>query len=161
MGKRVGIALLLILLLNGCLSVRQIERNCDKFEKICFPEEKIIYRDSLIIIHDTIFFEVKQDPLIIRDTVRVNEYGGCSLPFRFYEKGYISIWAGVNNSVLSIDAWFRDSSILIPRQDTVLIHSPTTTKYQVKTVTPEWMWYYLISSILIFLIWFIIIIKKK
>lgn len=67
---RTGLKIFLIsfvVLGNSCLTVRQIERNCDQFAKICITSES-----ETIIIHDTTWIE-RRDTIVQvelkRDTV--------------------------------------------------------------------------------------------
>ena len=51
--------------LNSCLTVRQIERNCDQFAKICLTTET----ETTITIHDTAWIE-KRDTVVLYELVR-------------------------------------------------------------------------------------------
>ena len=69
----------MVMMFSSCLTVGMIERNCDKFEKICLTEQEVIIketvrtdtlwqtRDSLIYIPikaDTVY---KTTPVYLRD----------------------------------------------------------------------------------------------
>jgi len=158
MRSKIGI-FLMMWLFTSCLTISKIERNCDKFEKICKSSETIIYKDSVIIKTDTILIALPADTVFIIDTLIMNA-GECYLPFKYTSKGLITVWSGVEASVMRVEAWLNDSSIIQPVKDTIYIKTPETTKYITKTteIVPKWykpLWVYFGITVLLILLYVI------
>lgn len=126
------IFVLITLSLQGCLTIGQIERNCDKFAKLCAPVTVTEYRDTTFYVKDTLYYKLPNDTVTIRDTVMiVNNL--CQMPVVYKKFGIINVSAGVNNSLLKVNAWLTDSTILISHIDTVFI--PNATAVTTNTIT--------------------------
>lgn len=118
------IFVLISLSLQGCLTIGQIERNCDKFAKLCAPVTVTEYRDTTFYVRDTLYWQLPRDTVTIRDTVMiVNNL--CQMPTIYKKFGVINVSAGVTNSWLKVNAWLTDSTILIDHIDTVFIADAT------------------------------------
>jgi len=132
-----GIILIIIciLLLSGCVTNRQIERNCDRFVDICKTDTRVEYRDTIIYITDTVFFKLPSDTVSIIDTLIIYDNYCYMMPVqrRF---GLINVLAGVDRSVLNVRAWLSDSTILIAKTDTVYIEKAIKKESEV-IVVPE------------------------
>lgn len=116
------IYLLLILVLSSCMTVKRIQRNCDQFAKICVTEtvKETIYRDTTIFRNDTIMVSLPKDTVHLTDTVSiVNDL--VYLPTIYKQFGIIAADAGVQRSVLSVNAYLTDSAILHPIRDTIYL----------------------------------------
>lgn len=139
--------------LTSCLSVSKIERNCDKFAKICVVPEKVtvIVKDSIIYRTDTIFVQLPKDTAYIHDTIKI-ENGMAQLPKVHKRNGVISVDAWVKNSVLSVYAYLNDSTILVPFRDTITV--PVTTVVTDNTVVSPPVKY--IPGFYRFTLWFFI-----
>lgn len=123
----------MVLMMTSCLTVSRIEKNCDKFAKICVTPEKVtvIVKDSFIYRTDTVLVTLPKDTAWLHDTVTV--IGGLAqLPKVHKKSGVISVDAWVKNSVLSVYAYLNDSTILVPFRDTITV--PVTTVINDNTV---------------------------
>lgn len=159
---------------SSCLTVGKIQRNCDKFAKVCITSSQtetvteIIYRDTTIIITDTVAVFLPPDTVRITETVEVIN-NKANLPPIYRQYGLIGVNASVYNSVLNVAAWLTDSTILQPRIDTVLINNAikqqntatrinkTITLPPVKYVTgfykfTAWVFYVLVLVIAIYIV---------
>lgn len=129
--KKILILLTIIVLSTSCLTVKRIEKNCDKFAKICVTDSKTVieYRDTTIYIDRIIKVPLPKDTVRLTDTVRIIN-DKCYLPMRHKKFGLVWVSAEVVNSVLNIKAGLTDSTILVPIHDTIFIDnaiSNTTT----------------------------------
>lgn len=123
--------ILICIFLTSCLTVKRIEKNCDKFAQICVTETvvKTVYRDTTIFVDRIIKVPLPKDTVRLTDTVRVIN-DKCYLPMRHKKFGLVWVSAGVVNSVLNVTAGLTDSTILVPIHDTIFIKdavSNTTT----------------------------------
>lgn len=112
----------LLLFLSGCMTVGRIQRNCDEFVKVCGTETQAWteYRDTTIYRTDTIRIKLPADTVRITDTIRiVNNL--AYLPTVHKRFGLIGVDAGVNRSILNVNAYLKDSTILHARTDTIFI----------------------------------------
>lgn len=109
-------------LLTSCMTVGRIERNCGKFQKICSTDTKIwtVYHDTTIYRHDTVYFKLPPDTVKLRDTVTITN-NLAYMQKRHQEFGLIGVDAWINRSVLKVNAYLNDSTILQERQDTIFI----------------------------------------
>ena len=126
---------LLIMIFNSCLTVKQIERNCDKFAQICITEvlKETVYRDTTIYRTDTIRITLPKDTVTIVDTVKIIE-GRAFLPTINKTFGVISVDAGVHYSILTVKAYLNDSTILHTFRDTILLEKIIKEQITVSTV---------------------------
>lgn len=128
-----------LLLFNSCLTVGRIERNCDKFAKVCVTSDHIVeYRDTVIFINDTIRLVLPSDTVTITDTLRIIE-GSINLSPIRKKFGVVAAEASVLNNRLSVNAWVVDSTLFYPRTDTVyirsaIINTTDTQKIQMKYI---------------------------
>lgn len=135
--KKIIILLLIAAAGTSCLTVKRIERNCDKFAKVCVTEtvKETVYRDTTIFRTDTI-----RVPLPFRDTVKITDTvriinNLAYLPTVRKEFGLIGVDAGVNASILKVNAWLTDSTILHPLRDTIIINDAISNTTTVNTIT--------------------------
>lgn len=139
MKARFLILFLWAILMSSCMTVDRIQRNCDKFAAICVPEtEKVIeYRDTTIYRLDTI-----RVPLHVRDTVRLSDTirivnNVAWLPPIRKQIGLIGVDAWVNHSILNVNAYLNDSTILYPVRDTITIEKAIKEEQVTNTVVVE------------------------
>lgn len=123
--------ILVCVFFTSCITVKRIEKNCDKFAKVCITETvtKMEYRDTTIYKDRIIKVQLPNDTIRITDTVRVIN-DRCYLPMRHKQFGVVWVSASVVNSILNVSAGLVDSTILIPVHDTIFIKdavSNTTT----------------------------------
>jgi len=138
-GRRPGwFVLIIILLSTSCLTVKKIERNCDKFSRVCVTATATVteYRDTTIYITDTVYYTLPADTVTITETVQIID-NFCQLPTTYRRFGLINVRAGVNRSILNVSAWLTDSTILIPRRDTIFIDNAIQTTATTNTVVVE------------------------
>lgn len=134
--KQILIFLTLIWLLSSCMTVKRIERNCDKFAKICVTEkEKVtVFRDTTIYVDRPIEVPVPhyKDSLRIRDSVKIvtvidtannQEIHYAEMDTTTETFGLISVKAWVNRSKIGVDAWLTDSTFLYNYQDTIKLEN--------------------------------------
>ena len=139
MKTKLRLLLLLVISLSSCMTVDRIHRNCDKFAAVCVTEtEKVIeYRDTTIYRIDTILV-----PLPVRDTVRLIDTiqiinNLAWLPPVHKEFGLIGVDAWVNRSILRVNAFLTDSTILHPLRDTITIEGAIKEEQVTNTVVVE------------------------
>lgn len=122
MKTRILLLAAMVVVFTSCLTVERIQRNCDKFAKICTvgTVTKTVYRDTTIYLTDTLKIKLPADTVRITDTVRVTN-NLAYLPTIYKSFGLIRVKAGVNRSVLNVFAWIADTTLLQARNDTVTI----------------------------------------
>ena len=162
---------LIVLLSSSCLTIRKIEKNCDKFAKICIVEtvKETVYRDTTIYRTDTIEIPLPvHDTLEIIDTVIVDSDGFVFLPTIHEEFGIIGVDAGVHYSILKVSAYLTDSTILVPIRDTITLEKVIKEQSSVSTIEVKYIpsfykftfyMFFIVSIILIGM--FIYFIKKR
>ncbi|NQU54065.1 MAG: hypothetical protein HQ522_16170 [Bacteroidetes bacterium] len=130
------IYLLAFMSLSSCLTVKRIEKNCDKFAKICITETKkvIEYRDTTIYVDRIVTVPLPKDTVMITDTVRIIN-NRCYLPVKYKEFGLVWARASVDNSILNVHAGLTDSTILVPVHDTVFLDNAITSTTTDSTIT--------------------------
>jgi len=149
------------------MTVNRIQRNCDKFAQICITEKETvtIVRDTTIFRTDTVLVQLPRDTVRLRDTVRI-ENGVAWLAPLHREFGLISVDASVKASVLSVDAYLNDSTLLYAEPDTV--HLPGA--IEIKTVTNTvpvrfvpgfykftfWLFWIVVGSIVLVITWWVL-----
>ena len=127
----------LIIGLQSCLTIGRIERNCDKFAKLCVTDRETttIYRDTTIYQRDTILVPLPyRDTVRITDTVRIVNNQAFLKPVH-KEFGLIGVDAWVQFSVLGVKAYLTDSTILHVRNDTIFLEKVIKEAAITKTVT--------------------------
>jgi hypothetical protein len=78
----------------------------------------IEYRDTTIYATDTVFFKIPADTIHIIDTVTI--VGDMAQMAKIHKtKGVIGVDVWIENSLLGVDAYLKDSTILIPHTDTI------------------------------------------
>lgn len=124
------------LLFPSCLTISRIQRNCDKFAQICVTEKETVtvYRDTTIFRTDTI-----RVPLPYRDTVKIIDTvqiinNLAWLPPVHKKIGIIGVNASVARSILNINAYLTDSTVLHTRRDTITLEKVIKEKAETKTV---------------------------
>lgn len=120
--------------LSSCLTIGQIERNCDKFAKLCAPATVTEYRDTTFYMRDTVYWQLPTDTVSITDTVLIID-NFCQLNTIYKRFGVINVTAGVASSILKVNAWLTDSTLLIPHTDTIFI--PDATAVTTNTITAQ------------------------
>lgn len=134
--KRIVVIIAVILSLQSCLTVGRIERNCDKFLKVCGTDrERVVeYRDTTLYVEKLIEVPVPffKDSVRIRDSVRVvtvidpvtkKEKHVAQMDTIYNEYGLIGMRVWVNNSKIGADAWLTDSTIWYNYQDWIRVHN--------------------------------------
>lgn len=162
---------------TSCLTVKRIEKNCDKFAKVCITETitKTEYRDTTFYVDRIIKVPLSKDTVTIVDTVRIIN-NKCYLPMRHEKFGLVWVSAGVLNSELKVQAGLIDSTILIPIHDTIFIKDAVTNTISDNTVVlpPEkyipklyvitfWLFVILLAMVILYIIYRvkISVIKNK
>jgi len=152
-----------LILFSSCLTMSRIERNCDKFAKICIEDTKveIIYRDTTIYRTDTILVMLPRDTVKIVDTVTIKD-GMAFLPTIHKQFGIIGVDAGVDYNILSVIAYLTDSTLLQPIHDTITLKEVIREQATTKTVKVKYIpvvysfaLYLLILMFVIFVLWII------
>jgi hypothetical protein len=139
----------LLFFFTSCLTVSRIEKNCDKFVKICIANtltetnyrDTTIYVDVLLYIDTTIYVPIPgyKDSVRIRDSLRI-ENGLAYLKSLHKQIGIIGVDVSVRKSQLSVDAYLTDSTILynfqhtFNFQDSVKIYNAIKEKVTTNTV---------------------------
>lgn len=132
--------LLVCVLFTSCLTVKRIEKNCDKFAAVCVTETvvRVEYRDTTIYKDRIIEVKLPNDTVYITKPVYVQD-GKCFMDYT--RKTFGNIWASakVDNSILDLKAGYVSNIIQVPIHDTIYIDnaiSSTTTDNTV-TLPPE------------------------
>lgn len=159
---RLILFLAMLLMATSCMTVPRIQRNCDKFTQVCATSERIVeYRDTVIYRSDTILVKLPSDTVTIVDTIQIVKGVGFLPPVQ-RDFGLIVANAFVDNSILNVKAWLRDSTILYPVKDTIIIEKAireenTTTEVKVKYIPDLYRYAFklIIAEILILLVYLI------
>ena len=136
-GGKLLLILLTTLLLSSCLTVSRIQRNCDKFAALCVTEKETVveYRDTTIYRTDTIRVPIPyRDTVKITDTVRIVNNLAYLQPVR-KRFGIIGVDASVQRSILNVNAYLTDSTILHTRRDTITLEKVIKEEAITQTVT--------------------------
>lgn len=161
------ICVLATVLLNGCMTVKRIERNCDKFAQICITEKETViqYRDTTIYRTDTVVVKLPRDTVKLTDTVQVIN-NLAYLPSVHKKFGLIGVDAGVRHSVLRVNAYLTDSTLLYAEPDTVHLPGAVQIKEVTNTVPVRfvpgfykftfWLFWVVVGSIALVIAWWIL-----
>lgn len=108
--------------LSSCLTVGRIQRNCDKFYRICAVNT---VRDTTIVVKDTVTIELP------KDTVEFTKYLPCidgivNMPPKTVVNGIVTAEAWVINNDLQVKAWINQKQITIVESDTVFLPGAVT-----------------------------------
>lgn len=136
-------ALMCLLWFNSCLTVKKIERNCDKFAKICVTgsttetssKDTTIYVDVPVYIDTMIYVPIPG----YKDSVRI-ENGLAYMKSLHKKVGIIAVDVSVYKSQISVDAYLTDSTIYynfkhtFNFQDSVKIYNAIRDKVTTNTV---------------------------
>ena len=167
--KKIILFLFLEALFSGCLTVNRIQKNCDKFAKICTVNQiEIVYRDTTIYRTDTIRVPLPKDTVKITDTIQVIN-NVAWLPPVHKQIGIIGVDASVEWSLLNINAYLTDSTLLHTHKDTIVLEKVIKEQSETKIVkqkyTPRfykiWFWIGLIAIILLVWPYFKVIFLRK
>jgi hypothetical protein len=122
-------------MLSSCLTVSRIQRNCDAFAAICTVEKETVtvYRDTTIYRTDTIRVPLPRDTVRITDTITIKNNQAFLKPVH-KEFGIIGVDAWVNFSVLGVQAYLTDSTILHVEKDTIYLEKVIKETGTTKTV---------------------------
>lgn len=127
---------LVCIIFSSCLTVKRIERNCDKFAKVCITDSKTIieYRDTVIYKDRVIKVELPKDTVYITKPVYIRE-NLCQMDYT--RKTFGNIWASakIDNSVLDLKAGYVKNIIPVPIHDTIFIEKAVTNTTTDNTVT--------------------------
>ena len=128
---------IVLLMFTSCMTTGMIERNCDKFLKVCTIEtvKETILRDTTIYRNDTIEVELPSDTVEILETVTIRE-NLAYLPTTHKEFGIIGVDAGVDKSELHVIAYIIDSTFLYPVHDTIFLEG-VIKEVVITNVVPE------------------------
>ena len=130
--------ILISFLLSSCLTVKKIERNCDKFAKVCISEQvtKIEYRDTTIYKDRIIEVKFPKDTVYITKPIYIRE-NKCFMDYT--RKTFGNIWASakVDNSILDLKAGYVKNIIQVPIRDTIFIEKAVTNTTTENTVIVE------------------------
>lgn len=147
-----------MLLANGCMTVGRIKRNCDKFAQICITEKETVveYRDTTIYRTDTVIVELPRDTVKLTDTVKIVNNKAFLAPVH-KEFGIVGVDAWVNFSVLNVNAYLTDSTLLYTETDTVFLKGAVQTSTVTNTVPVKYVsgyhkftsWFFWITVILL------------
>ena len=103
--------LFLPLVLTSCLTVGRIERNCDKFAKICTTDSQItteiVYRDSIVYRDTTIYDTIAGDTVYVDKPIPVP--GSLTVPPLFAQVEFARASAGVTASRLWLQLEQKDT----------------------------------------------------
>ncbi len=128
--------ILILISLTSCLSVKRIEKNCDKFSKICITETvtKIEYRDTTIYKDRIVNVTLPNDTVYISMPVYVKD-DKCFMEYT--KKTFGNIWASakVDNSILDLKAGYVKNIIQVPIRDTIYLERAITNTTTDNTVT--------------------------
>lgn len=128
MKSYVSLLCLMWLINSSCLTYQRIQRNCDKFAKVCVSgsTSKTSTRDTTIFVEKPLYIDTiiyipipgYRDSIRIRDSVRIVD-GYAFMKSVHKQQGIIAVDASIYKSELSIIAYLTDSSILYNYIDTL------------------------------------------
>lgn len=130
------IAVVIFVSAISCLTVKRIEKNCDKFAKVCITESitKIEYRDTIIYKDRIVKVKLPTDTVYITKPVYIKN-NQCFMDYT--KKVFGNIWASakVDNSVLDLKAGYVNNIIQVPIHDTIYIEKAITNTTTDNTAT--------------------------
>lgn len=180
--RRFIICAIAAMLFSSCLTVRKIERNCDKFAQICVTEkEKVtVYRDTTIFVNKPIEVPVPyfKDSVRIRDSIQIvtvfdtatnQETHYAEMDTTLESFGLISVKAWVTRSKIGVDAWLTDSTFLYNYQDSVKLENAIKDTDTKKTVPVRYIpgfykftfWFFLFQVAALVLVGIYMVRKSK
>lgn len=129
------IILLIVLLFTSCLTVKRIEKNCDKFAAVCITSTnvKTEYRDTTIYRDRIVQVVLPKDTVKITDTLFIRD-NKCFLPYVYRTFGNVWASAKVDNSILDLKAGYVSNNIQVPIRDTIYIEKGVTSTTTDNTV---------------------------
>jgi len=117
----------MVLSLTSCLTVERIERNCNKFAKVCVTESvvKIEYRDTTIYKDRIIEVKLPNDTVYLTKNVYIKD-NKCFMDYT--RKTFGNIWASakVDSSVLDLRAGYVNNIVQVPIHDTIYLERAVT-----------------------------------
>jgi hypothetical protein len=165
---------LIIILFPSCLTVRMIERNCDKFIAICEIEQETIYKETVRI--DTIwdkrdsiiYIPIKGDTVIKTNTVYIKDgLANSDTLFAAVQFAEARAWVKDSNLNLTLEQLEQLWEYEIELRDRT-IRELTEQLKQTKVVIKKTKWqqalevWYLYLIIILLILWIIdSIIKNK
>lgn len=121
--KKILILITIALLSSSCLTVKRIQRNCDKFAAVCVTqsekETEVIYRDSIVFLDRPVPVKLPPDTVEIIDTIPCNEL--INIPLKRVEKGLVGATAEVSDNILNVSAYLTDSLYIAELKDSIRI----------------------------------------
>jgi len=159
--------ILICILFSSCLTVKRIEKNCDKFAKVCVTESvtKIQYRDTVIYKDRIIKVNLPKDTVYITKPLYIKNEK-CFMDYTYKTFGNIWASAKVDNSILDLKAGYVNNLVQVPIHDTIYIEKAITNTTTDNTVVlpPEkyvskfskfthWWFFICIFAIGVFLTW--------
>lgn len=131
-------SMLCLMWFSSCLTVKKIERNCDKFAKVCVtPVSTVVeYRDTTIYRADTLYYQLPPDTIHVVEKVTIENGQAIIRPIKKVN-GIVWASAWINNNWLNVTAGLVDSTILIPHRDTIYLKGALQTKTSTQTITIE------------------------
>lgn len=162
--RKILILVLIVLLSSSCLTVKRIQRNCDKFAAVCLTEvdkETVIkWKDSIVFLDRPVPIKLPPDTVEIRDTIPCNEM--INLGPRTVENGLVGATAQVRDNILDVSAYLTDSIYIGRLQDSIrilnAIKQKTVTETKTNTIKEDtgfgkfakkWFWGTIIIILLI------------
>lgn len=138
---RITIAIVLLVLLSSCLTVRRIERNCELFARVCGTntESTTIYKDTTIVVDRVVPVFLPRDTARVAGLVNLTN-SGVQMPKMTAQSGIVTIMAEVKDSQLTATGYINRDSILNKFRDSLLINKAireSTTKMSTVIVDKE------------------------
>ena len=135
MKKLIGI-LLIGILLDSCLTIRRVERNCDLFAKICGAgtTTEIQYKDTTIFINRDIPVYLPRDTTYLQGQVTIDTLG-AQMKQTIINDGMVTITARVKDSKLSASGYINRDSLVANIRDSILIKNAIRQSSSKTTVT--------------------------
>jgi len=161
------IILLIAFSLTSCLTVKRIEKNCDKFATVCITDSKTVieYRDTTIYVDRIVQVKLPADTVTIVKTLYIDN-DKCFLDYTYKKFGNIWASAKVDNSILDLKAGYVNNIVQVPIHDTIFINDAISNSTTDNTVVlpPEkyvskfskfthWWFFICIFAIGIFITW--------
>ena len=121
---RLIILVYIILTLSSCLTVKRIQRNCDKFAAVCLTdiENETIVRDTIVKLAP-IRARLPVSDINLKLTLQVVN-GDVNMPLTVYKSGIITVEFSVTGNILNIHSFLNDSTILV-QPDPIIIREAT------------------------------------
>lgn len=164
---------IVVVVMQSCMTIPRIQRNCDKFLKVCSVEKSTVtvYRDTIVPIQRIIPIHIPESRIDVRgQKITIVRRQGKPDQVKMepikQTNGVITIEARIENNVPILNAYLNDSTILYHYQDSIRIANAVRETMQKEKIIVKKipalhrtvLWLFIIENIIF---GFIIYIRSK